>query len=233
MWEAFAPLLEEAGFTPHAVDLPGNGVDGQAPDSITIDDYLDHVISLVDTLEGPVVLVGHSGAGVVATGVAEARTERVRCVVFLAGMMLPPGMDFGALLARENAAERGMIGIGQHLVWNDERSVSSVPAEAGARIFLNDMPFDGAVEGAKKLSPQGNGGKNISVQWTPQRFGTIPRIYVECRQDLSVFPAMQQAMQALVPGATNITLDAGHAPHVSQPQVLADALIPTVLEAAR
>jgi pimeloyl-ACP methyl ester carboxylesterase len=32
--------------------------------------------------------------------------------------------------------------------------------------------------------------------------------------------------KALVPGAQRIVLDAGHAPHVSQPQALAEALIP-------
>lgn len=228
VWEAFAPLLREAGFMPHAVDLPGNGVDGRASDSVTIADYVDHITSLVDRLDGPVVLVGHSGGGVVATGAAEARAERVQCVVYLAGMMLPAGMDFGDLLTQEEATKRGMIGIGEHLTWNETGTVSSVPPEAGARIFLNDMPFDVALEGAKKLSPQGNGGKNISAHWTPERFGQISRIYVECSQDLSVFPAMQQAMQALVPGATNITLDAGHAPHVSQPQALADALVPAL-----
>ncbi|MFK7792911.1 MAG: alpha/beta fold hydrolase [Devosiaceae bacterium] len=228
VWQDFALLLTAAGFTAHAVDLPGNGVDGRPPETVSIDDYVGHITQLIDGLAGDIILLGHSGGGVVATGAAEARAERISCVVYVAGMMLLPGMSFGDVLTQENAAERGITGIGKHLTWNKAGDVSSVPPEAGARIFLNDMPFDKALEGAKHLSPQGNGGKDIATQWTAERFGKIPRIYVECSQDLSVVPALQQSMQSLVPGSQNITLDAGHAPHVSQPHVLADALIPAL-----
>ncbi len=226
VWKDFAPLLEAAGVAPVALDLPGNGADGRAPETVSIDDYLTHVVAAIDAHQGDIVLVGHSGGGVVATGAAELRPDRVKQVVYLAGMMLPAGMTFGDLLAQENAAERGMVGIGTHLEWNDERTVSVVPPEAGARIFLNDMPFEVALEGAKNLTPQGEGGKTIAVSWTPERFGQISRIYVECTQDLSVVPHMQQAMQKLVPGATRLVMDAGHAPHISDPKALADLLTP-------
>jgi pimeloyl-ACP methyl ester carboxylesterase len=218
--------LREAGIEPHAVDLPGNGTDDTPLHEVNIERYIDHVAGLIDTLEGDVVIIAHSGGGVVGTGVAEARCERIAAVAYIAGMMLPSDMHFGHVLAQEKAQERGLMGIGPYLEWNEDRSVSTVPPEAGAKIFLNDMPYDVALEGARQLTPQAEPGRALQTRWTQQRFGALPRLYVECVRDLSVMQPIQQAMQALVPGAQRIVLDAGHAPHVSQPQALAEALIP-------
>lgn len=226
VWCDFAPLLEAAGFTPHAVDLPGNGADDTSLADVNLDLYLRHVGALIEGLDGDIIIIAHSGGGVVGTALDERYPDRIKLITYIAGMMLPPDWHFGNVLAQEKAEEKGWLGIGPYLEWNDERTVSCVPAEAGAKIFLNDMPYEIALEGAKNLTPQAEPGRALKTHWTAERFGTIPRIYVECAQDLSVLQPIQQAMQKLVPGARNITLDAGHAPHVSQPQVLADALIP-------
>lgn len=226
VWRDFAPLLEAAGLTPHAIDLPGNGADDTPLHDVNLELYLAHVGALIDRLEGDVVLIAHSGGGVVATALGERYPGRIKAITYLAGMMLPPNWHFGHVLEQEKAVERGWLGIGPYLDWSDDRFVSSVPAEAGAKIFLNDMPFDVALEGAKNLTPQAEPGRALKTLWTEGRFGTIARIYVECAQDLSVLQPIQQAMQKLVPGAHRIALDTGHAPHVSQPQLLARALLP-------
>lgn len=226
VWRDFAPLLQAAGLTPHAIDLPGNGADDTPLSDVSLDLYLDHLSALVDTLESDVLVIAHSGGGVVGTALGERYPDRVKAVAYIAGMMLPPDWHFGHVLDQEKAQERGLLGIGPYLEWNDARTVSTVPPEAGAKIFLNDMPFDVAMEGAKNLAPQAEPGRALKTHWTVERFGTVPRIYVECAQDLSVLQPIQQAMQKLVPGATNITLDAGHAPHVSQPELLAEVLMP-------
>ncbi len=228
VWRDFAPLLERAGPTPHAIDLPGNGTDDTPMSEVGIERYINHVAGVIDGLDGDILIIAHSGGGVVGTGVGEALSERIKAIAYIAGMMLPPDMHFGHVLAQEKAEERGLLGIGPYLEWSKDGLVSSVPAEAGARIFLNDMPFDIALEGAKKLTPQAEPGRALKTRWTEERFGTIPRIYVECARDLSVVQPIQQAMQKLVPGARRILLDAGHAPHVSQPRTLADALIPAL-----
>ena len=228
VWRDFASLLERAGIMPHAIDLPGNGTDDTPMNEVGIGCYIDHVVSVIDRLDGDILIIAHSGGGVVGTGVGEARSERIGAVAYIAGMMLPSDMHFGHVLVQERAEERGLLGIGPHLEWSKDGLVSSVPAEAGARIFLNDMPFAVALEGAGQLTPQAEPGRALKTRWTEDRFGTIPRIYVECVQDLSVMQPIQQAMQKLVPGAERILLDAGHAPHISQPQKLADVLIPAL-----
>ncbi|MDN2584190.1 alpha/beta fold hydrolase [Aquibium sp. ELW1220] len=226
VWTRLAPRLEAAGLAAVAVDLPGNGADGTPPETASLDRYVAHVGAIVAAQSGPVALVGHSGGGVVATAVAERFCERVERVAYVAGMMLPPGMGFGDVLNDMKAAEKGLLGIGPHLVWSPDGRVSSVPVEAAADVFLNELPRDEALRLAKGLTPQGEGGRAISTAWTPQRFGTLPRLYVECVHDRSVLLPVQRRMQDLVPGAARVTLDADHAPHVSHPRRLADALVP-------
>ena len=226
VWTRLTPLLEAAGLHAIALDLPGNGADGTPPETASLDRYVAHVGAILSAASGPVALVGHSGGGVVATAVAERFCERVERVAYIAGMMLPPGMGFGDVLNDMRAAETGLLGIGPHLVWSDDRRVSSVPVEAAADIFLNDVPRDEALRLAEALTPQGEGGRAIATSWTPQRFGTLPRLYVECADDRSVLLPVQRRMQDLVPGAARVTLQAGHAPHVSQPARLAEVLVP-------
>lgn len=226
VWARLVPYLEGAGLRTIPVDLPGNGADGSSPESASLARYVEHVGAIIAATTSPVALVGHSGGGVVATAVAERFRERVERVAYIAGMMLPPGMGFGDVLNDMKAAETGLLGIGPHLVWSDDRRVSSVPTEAAADIFLNDVPRDEALRLAGGLTPQGEGGRAISTTWTPGRFGTVPRLYVECADDRSVLLPVQRRMQELVPGAARVTLDAGHAPHVSQPARLAEVLVP-------
>lgn len=230
VWRDFAPLLEASGIMPHAIDLPGNGADDTPLNAVSLDLYLDHVAALIDSLDGDIIIIAHSGGGVVGTALGERYPDRIKAIAYIAGMMLPSDWHFGHVLDAEQAQTKGWLGIGPYLKWSEDKSVSSVPPEAGAKIFLNDMPFDLALEGTKNLTPQAEPGRALQTHWTAERFGTIPRIYVECAQDLSVLQPIQQAMQKLVPGAVNITLDTGHAPHVSQPQVLSDALLPVLLD---
>ena len=64
------------------------------------------------------VVLGHSGGGVVASQLAERHPDRVQALVYLAGMMLPDGMEFAELVAATDAP--GKSGIVPHLRWSDD-----------------------------------------------------------------------------------------------------------------
>ena len=59
---------------------------------------------------------------------------------------------------------------------------------------------------------------------TPERFGRVPRIYVEALNDRSVVLEVQRQMQHLSPGAQILSIDSGHVPQLAQPARLADML---------
>jgi len=89
-WDDVVPTLREAGHTPRPMTLPGVG--GSESD-IGLSDWVDAVVTEIDRLDGPVVLVGHSGGGNVAWAAAERRAERVRRVVFVDTTPPPPGVS--------------------------------------------------------------------------------------------------------------------------------------------
>jgi len=94
-WDEVVGPLREAGFDPRAVTLPGQAPDGAR--GVTREDQVEAVVALVDELDGPVVLVGHSGGGAVVGQVVDRRPERVARVVYVDsgpledGAVLAPG----------------------------------------------------------------------------------------------------------------------------------------------
>ena len=230
VWDLVLPGLREAGFEPLAVDLPGDGSDDLPAREASFERYLEHLERVIDDLPDRFSLVAHSGAGVIATALAERFPRRVLALVYIAGMMLPSGMEFGDLvrtLQREGHAEAA--GIWPYLQWNVEQNVSEVPPAAALEVFFHDANATEARQAAQRMTPQGERGRALSVQWTPARFGTIPRLYVEARLDRSVVLAAQRRMQSLVPGAEVVSLNTGHAPQLSAPERLLQAMLPFLL----
>lgn len=223
------PLLETAGLECRAVDLPGSGTETVPASEITLETCLGYLDGILEEIGKPVSLVGHSGGGVIASAAGERFRERVNRIAYVAGMMLPSGMTFGDLQQELEGQEGFSKGISDRIVYSDDRQSSTVPPEEAAAIFFNDCPRDVAMEAAKKLTPQAEGARAILPELTAARFGTVPRLYVEATDDRSVVLLAQRRMQELVPGAIVKSLNTGHAPQLSNPALLAEALIPFLL----
>jgi pimeloyl-ACP methyl ester carboxylesterase len=225
-WSRFLPHLQAVGFTTSAVDLPGNGVDGMPPADITFESWLDYLHGVVSGFDGPVSLVAHSGGGLLATAFAERYPASVSRLVYVAGMMLPGGERFEDIVNAVIAQYPEAAGIWPHLEWSEDRRVSRVPPQAAIAHFLQDCPLGDAVAAAAQLTPQGEGGRAVTSKATPERYGKIPRLYVEALDDRSVILPVQREMQARAPGAQVVSLPTGHAPQFSAPAALAAAIIP-------
>lgn len=82
-WQEVTPILEAAGHTVHPLTLPGlESVDADRS-GIGLRDHIAAVVAVVDSLPGRPVLVGHSGGGAIAHGVADARPDRIARVVYV------------------------------------------------------------------------------------------------------------------------------------------------------
>ena len=90
-WNEVTPVLERAGHRVHALTLPGLGEPTTDSAEIGIADWIAAAVAAVDAASGDVAVVGHSGGGNVAWGVADARAERVSRVVFVDTVPPPPG----------------------------------------------------------------------------------------------------------------------------------------------
>ncbi|MFT3803512.1 MAG: alpha/beta hydrolase [Burkholderiaceae bacterium] len=227
---SWLPWLRAAGWSPLTVDLPGNDASPGAAADADLAGYTRHVLDVLQALDGPAVVVGHSGGGMTASQVAQAAPERVAALVYLAGMMLPTGMGFGDLVAQCRTLDPDFRyeGIGPHLVWNAARNRSRVPMQAALDMFLHDCPPVAAREAAGRLCEQPESGRAVFNTLSDDRFGQVPRVYVECLQDRSVTLPLQRRMQTLTPGAHRISLECGHVPQLACPKLLTEALLPVL-----
>jgi pimeloyl-ACP methyl ester carboxylesterase len=92
-------------------------------------------------------------------------------------------------------------------------------------VFFHDAPAQAAITAARRLTVQPDGGRDIAAHWSAERFGRLPRLYIEAAQARSVLPQVQQRMQQLVPGAERVRLDCGHAPQLAMQDALVAALL--------
>ena len=224
VWNKITPQFAKMGYRVHAIDLPGNGVDNTPANEVNIDTYLWYLSEQIANIEGPLVIVSHSGAGVLATALAEAMPERIQAVVYIAGMMLPSGMGFSDLTATLEAEHPEVTGINPFLLWNEDHSVSEVPLIAARNVFFQDLDDKTAIIAAQQLCPQPLGGLALMTCWTEENFGRVPRLYIEATQDKSVTLVAQREMQKRVPGAQVVSFDTGHAPQVGKPVEVAHAI---------
>ncbi len=218
---ALVPELVACGWRCAAPDLPENGQPGAPPGPASLDAYVAHLSPL---LAARTVLVAHSGAGVIASQLAEDHPDRVRCIIYLAGMMLPDGMAYEDLIRALIDEGVAAGGINPHLVWSRDRTFTEVPAAAAMEIFLHDCPPDAARSAAAALRPQRESGRILRASLTPERWGRTPKLYVEAVNDRSIVLAAQRRMQSLTPDAVVASIETGHVPQLAAPAALARAL---------
>lgn len=89
-WDDVVPTLEAAGHRPVALTLPGVGEPAEHSSEIGMSDWVDAVVTQIDSAAAPVVLVGHSGGGNVVWGAAGRRVDKVARVIFVDTVPPPP-----------------------------------------------------------------------------------------------------------------------------------------------
>jgi pimeloyl-ACP methyl ester carboxylesterase len=218
VWDRVAPLLAEAGHHVEAPDLPGRGEDPRPPESITLDDHVHQVLSVLGTAEPPAILVGHSFGGFVISHVAERAPDQVERLVYLAAFLLPAGES-----VLETA--RSVPPIVPHLEVREDVGLVAVLPEAARETFYQDCSLEDANMATARLVPEALAPRREPASVTEERFGRVPRVYVETMEDRGLQIGLQRRMQAALPCREVISLDSGHSPFLSMPGKLADHLI--------
>jgi len=81
-WQYVKDQLIKKGQKVVVAELPAHGEDKTAPAAVSIDVYREKVISVINPLEGKVILVGHSLAGLVISATAEKVPDKIKKLVY-------------------------------------------------------------------------------------------------------------------------------------------------------
>jgi pimeloyl-ACP methyl ester carboxylesterase len=218
-WHKLAALLDAQGHRVMTPDLPATGAEPGDPASVTLESWAMFVANIVSLQSEPVVLVGHSRGGVVISRVAELIPDRVRRLVYVSGYLLPAG---GTLA--ETAREDRESLVPQNMV----------PASKGITCMLRprvirEALFTGCTDedyefALARMTPEPLKPLVAKLEVTAQRFGQVPRTYVECTQDRTITLSAQRNMQAEWPCNPVFTLASDHSPFLSNAAALAAVL---------
>lgn len=219
------PLLEAAGHAVMAPDLPGMGGDEAALAAVTLDGWAQFAADLCrNAPQHPVILAGHSRGGLVISQAAELAPDAIGTLVYICAMMLPDGMsrahfkqDEGPNPAFDALISRTPGGHGTRITGADP-----------AAVFAQLSPPDLVAGAMARLVDEPHGPRAQPLRLSPDRFGRVPRVYIECTDDRTIPIASQRRMQHLVPGARAETLWADHSPYLSRPEALAAMLLALV-----
>ncbi len=218
-WEGVTQILREKGHTVLAPDLPGHGADKTAPGEITMDDYVNKLVKILDKQDAPIILVGHSFNGITISRVAELRPEKVSKLVYITAFLLGNGGSFF------NAVQgvEGSKAV-ENFYLSDDETYALVKEEELQNAFAHDIPKEAFDKAKPNIVPEPAAPLMYELEVSEEKFGSIPKYYVECTEDRAIPIAVQRAMYG---GKVEkvFSLKSSHTPNFSQPGKLAEILL--------
>ena len=223
-WERIVPLLEAEGHTVDAPDLPGMGADA-TPFAVDImRQWTDAMAELVLAAPEPPIVVGHSRAGVTLSELGERLPGRIARLVYLAAVLQPDGKGMGDMVT--DFPDSGAARLAAGVQVDEARGVLVMTDLVAAKDgFYNLCTPADAEAGARRLCPEPLAIMAAPVHITAERFGRVPRAFIETEFDNAMPLSLQRALQEDLPCDPVITLRTDHSPFYSAPRECAEALL--------
>ena len=212
-WDAVTPLLAARDVSCVALDLPGHGADLRP--LTDLHGHGDAVRAALDTISGPVVLVGHSYGGAAIT---DAGTHpAVRHVVYIAAFCLDEGES---VIANDVPGGEAGSALESALRFADD-GTSTVDPVAAIDGFYADCASDVAERAAAALGPESMTG----FAQTPRALAwrERPSTYAVCTEDRAVHPALQRNLARRCDEV--VEWPTSHSPFLSRPELVAALLV--------
>lgn len=208
-WRDTVPALEALGQSARAIDLPGHGQDTTPAEEVTLDLYAEAILDAIDT---PVTLVGHSMGGYPITRAATLAPEKIARLIYVCAYVPMPGKTLADM--RRMAPTQPLI---DAIVVDATRTTFTIdPAKAADR-FYHDVEAETAAWAVSMLGPQA-----ILPQETAfDPAHDLPRRYIRCAEDRTIPPAFQRTMTEDWPTGQVATMATSHSPFLADPAGLA------------
>ena len=218
-WDGVVRELERRGHVAVAPTLPGLEPDAKDRSGVGLWTFIRYITGeLVSRDMTDVVIVGHSGGGSVAQGVAEAIVERIRAIVFMSARVLRHGesiLDLGDP-ERRNSYERRAAATGDNTVPMSEDlwlRLCSDTSEEETRAWL------------PRVVPNPMGWLTEPAVLPTAAWRTIPSAYIFLDGENPRAKAFYAQMAARLPEPRFTHCPGGHEAMLSQPAAVADAIL--------
>lgn len=224
-WNKLISYLEQAGHKVITPDLPGHGKDNTPISTITLQTYVDHVVGILNQQKTPVVLVGHSMSGGVISQVAELIPHQIENLVYLAAFVPNPKGNLVHEQRKTPTSTNTVKGsLSDEFVFNETKNeVSLKKSDTLKQFFYNTCDDMDATWAVSKLQPQPFRPFIDCVNLSQERFGIVPKLYIECLEDQAISIENQRRMQAKINCEVK-TMNTDHSPFLCQPFELSKLL---------
>jgi pimeloyl-ACP methyl ester carboxylesterase len=212
-WTGVIKHLQREGYTTLAPANPLRSLPGDA----------EYVRTVLSTIEGPIVLVGHSYGGAVITNAA-TDVENVVALVYVCGFALDEGEPvLGAL-----ALGGGYSALGEHTVVRPYPGAPEgdgdgyIDPEFFKELFCDDLSDEDAAAMGASQRPAA-----LSTLGTPSgvpAWKTIPSWFLIGATDRTIPPEAHRAMAERA-GGHAVEIDSSHVAMISHPDAVAKLIV--------
>ncbi len=218
-WSKVAPLLKERGYTVLTPDLPGHFHNKKDFHDVTLQSYVDAVIHLINSCESPVILVGHSMAGVVITQVAQHIPQKIERLIYVSAFIPQHNGSLVEESKKGATAEfNEMLEINQQ-----EMSININSNQRAIHFFYNNCSEETIQFALQHIQAQPLSPFSDKITISQEIFQNISKTYIQCLQDNAI-PLEEQLRMCEAINCSVETLNTDHSPFFSRPNELVDLI---------
>lgn len=221
-WYKIIPELEKAGHRALAIDLPSLGSDKTPVAEITPYTWADYVCELLEKEEEPVILVGHSRGGIILSQVAERMPDKIKVLVYMAAFMVPNGES---LVSTANLPVNSDSLISSSMKIDGEAGYATLDKGAIESAFYHLCPPEDVVLARLLTQPEALAPLVAQVNISNEKYGQVPRVYIEALQDRAITLPLQRFFLEQLPCDKVMSIDSDHSPFFSRPKEVVKALL--------
>ncbi|MCW7539116.1 alpha/beta hydrolase [Aquabacterium sp. A7-Y] len=213
-WKRILPGLWQAGHRAFAVTLTGVGERAhllQTP--ITLQTHVEDVCRVIEAEElDSAVLVGHSYAGMVVTGVADRLPEHIGQLVYLDAVVPGPGESWSSGHSPETREQRRAQIAAQGVLPPADPVAFGLRGEDAAWV-------------ARRMTPQPGGVYDSPLDFDAARVFGRPKTFIDCTDPALPTIAASRRRVRSESGWQVVEIATGHDPMISAPEALLRALL--------
>lgn len=213
-WRYVAPLLTAAGHQVYAPDLPGHGDPSSYTGDITFADYSTAIASLMHGCHEPVILVGHSMAGLILSQLASNFPEKIAKLIYLAAFV-PNHNESLIDINQQIPAQTKAKTIELNLQFDFDNKLIHLLNQNVSEAFYADCSSEDQEYAAKSIQAQPLKPFITAIKLS-EAFATVNKEYIICTNDRTLHPETQEWL-ATRQHCTIKKIKTGHSPFFADP----------------